>query len=243
MSVSWSAAAGTDVGKLREANEDAFRIDQEAGIFVVADGMGGHAAGEIASGLAADAALETLQNPPSPIPDVEGCMREAFREAFRRIAAYSKENPDTAGMGTTLTVGVLSPGGRLHIGHIGDSRLYRLAGGTLRQLTHDHSWVQQEVDAGRIAAASARSHPLAHVLTRVLTASDSPDPDVLTASVQSGDLLLFCSDGLYNMVDPPLLLDILLAGEEPASTVERLIDAANDRGGADNITTLVVRIQ
>src|SRR5687768_4292928 len=141
------------------------RMDDARGIFVVADGMGGHAAGEIASRLAADAVLETLRGGATDgVPDSE-TMEGAYHRAYERIVSCCNDDPTTRGMGTTLTTLVLDRTGRALIGHIGDSRVYRLSNRTLEQLTNDHTWVQGEIDAGRLPLEAATTHPLAHILS------------------------------------------------------------------------------
>ncbi|HUE95179.1 MAG TPA: protein phosphatase 2C domain-containing protein [Longimicrobiaceae bacterium] len=241
MTIGWVAAGASHVGRVRKGNEDTFRADAEAGIFVVADGMGGHAAGETASRLAADAARQALIDRSSS-DSADARLRHAFEAAHRRIVECCEGDPDTAGMGTTLTAAVLQRDGSLHIGHIGDSRMYHLRGELLRQLTHDHTWVQRELDGGRLKPEDARLHPLSHILSRVLS-SDEPDtPDVSTATVQPGDLLLLCTDGLHNLLDAQALLAVLMQPTDPADTCKRLIAAANRGGGHDNVTAIVVRI-
>jgi PPM family protein phosphatase len=245
VTIRWEAAGATHVGRVRRDNEDTFRIDEPRGIFLVADGMGGHAAGEIASELAADSVLEVLRGAGDPDVEgegVEGCLKRAFDAAHRRIVECCSSDPKTAGMGTTLTAAVLDSAGRVWIGHIGDSRLYHLSGGSLRQLTRDHTWVEQELEAGRISAEAAESHPFSHILTRVLTAEEPGDPDVGSYPIGAGDALLLCSDGLHNMLQGQSLLDILLAEQPTPEVVRRLIQAANRRGGRDNITVIVIRI-
>jgi PPM family protein phosphatase len=243
VTIRWNAAGGTDVGRVREGNEDSFRLVSERGIFLVADGMGGHAAGEVASAVAADAVLEVLASTPATgDADPSREMPRAFAEARRRMVERRHADPALSGMGTTLTVSVLQPDGTIHIGHIGDSRLYHLHRGSLSLLTHDHTWTQQEVDAGRIPAEAARNHPFAHVLTRVLAVEEPAEPDVQAAVVSAGDTLLLCSDGLHNMIDGRGILEILAMGGQPADLVRLLIDTANRRGGSDNITAIVVQI-
>jgi PPM family protein phosphatase len=236
----WQAVGGTHVGRRRKGNEDAFRVDTERGIFIVADGMGGHAAGEIASRIAADTALELLTAAMDEGRPVDDALRATFEEAQRRITTCCTDEPATKGMGTTLTTAVVSPVGVVTIGHIGDSRAYVYSKGAVTQLTIDHSWVQQEVDAGRLTLEASRSHPLSHILTRVLSSSDLARPDLVTSQLQPGDLLLLCSDGLYNMVDPASLLGFLQLDLAPAALVDQLIAAANKKGGADNITLIAV---
>ena len=146
-------------------------------------------------------------------------------------------------MGTTLTACVVDPAGVCRVGHIGDSRLYLLRQGELRQVTTDHTWVQREVDAGRLSAADALSHPLSHIVTRVLSDDLSPEPDVLRLDVRPDDLLLVCSDGLYNMVPDPLLAGLLASQEPLPAVVGSLLDAANAAGGLDNVTAVVARLR
>lgn len=237
----WEAVGGTHVGRKRKSNEDAFRVDSERGIFVVADGMGGHAAGEIASQIAADTALELLVGAVDDGRPAADSLHGVFEEAHRRISTCCTDEPATKGMGTTLTAAVLATSGAVTIGHIGDSRAYIYSGSGLTQLTVDHSWVQQEVDAGRLSPEASRTHPLSHILTRVLSSTDIPRPDLFTAQLRPGDLLLLCSDGLYNMVDPATLLGLLQLDLSPITLVDKLIVTANKNGGADNITVIVVR--
>lgn len=240
MTIAWAAAGATHVGRVRKGNEDSFRLDEPRGIFLVADGMGGHAAGEIASRLAADAAFDVLRRARHPYS--EEAILAAFEAAQRRIVECCAGDPQTAGMGTTLTVGVLDPEGTLHAGHVGDSRIYLQSGELLRQISHDHTWVQREVDGGRLKIEESKLHPLSHILTRVLTSEEPESPDVFTTSVKPGDILLLCTDGLHNLVDGPGLLDALLRHSDPAEAVDRLIRGANKAGGHDNVTAIVVRI-
>jgi serine/threonine protein phosphatase PrpC len=240
--IGWESAGGTHIGRVRKANEDSFRIDEGHGLFLVADGMGGHAAGEVASTLAADAALEILKAASLRPEEVEDTMVAAFLEAQRKIVECCAGDPRTEGMGTTLTVAKLHPAGSVHIGHLGDSRLYRRREAELTQLTQDHTWVQREVEEGRLLARAARSHPFSHILTRVLTAADAADPDVFSLSVVPGDDLLICSDGLYNLVSDRAILEILSEASSAGDAVDQLIKAANRKGGNDNITAVSVRI-
>lgn len=246
MRVAWHAAGGTDVGRLRSGNEDALRADAERGVFLVADGMGGHAAGEVASDLAAETVAGLLCRACDAGVRGEGIL-EAFRRAVlaahERIVAYSAEQPGARGLGTTLTACAVDPAGECRIAHVGDSRLYRLRAGELRQLTHDHTWVQREIDAGRLSPSAARRHPLSHILTRVLTDDPgAPEVDLLTESVLPGDLLVLMTDGLYNMLDDPSVAGLVSGPLPLRERVDALIDAANRAGGADNITVILVEI-
>lgn len=246
MRIAWEAAGGTDVGLLREGNEDAFRMDPDRGIFLVADGMGGHAAGEIASALAADAVAGSLAEAYDAgvgVEEIPEALQRAVHAAHGDILAYCAQHRAARGMGTTLTACVVTPDGACRIAHVGDSRLYRLRDRTLEQLTHDHTWVQREVDAGRLSPAAARRHSLSHILTRVLT--DDPAPpeiDLPVRSVAPGDLLLLMTDGLYNMLDDGAIAEIVSLAIPLPARVQALIDAANGAGGADNITAVLVHM-
>lgn len=239
MTIDWEAAGKTHRGRVRKTNEDAIRLDDERGIFIVADGMGGHAAGEVASALASDASLELLSSA-SPLGPEN--LREAFALSHERIVDCTNDDKQVAGMGTTLTLAVLQEDGTTQVGHIGDSRLYLLTGEVLRQVSRDHTWVQREVDAGRVSADNARTHPLSHILTRVLSADEPPTPDVFSVRVVPGDVLLLCSDGLHNTVEAYAILEILIERDSSVTEMaEKLIQAANEAGGADNISAIVVR--
>lgn len=245
MRIAWDVAGGSDVGRLRKGNEDTLRIDAERGIFLVADGMGGHAAGEIASDLAArvmEDALVAAVDAGVGAESLQETLRVAFHDAYAAIVSRCRDSPHTRGMGTTLTVCLLEPSGLARVGHIGDSRLYRLRAGVLDQITHDHTWVQREVDAGRLSADAARTHPLSHIVTRVLSEDIEPEMDLLAASLAPGDLLLLATDGLYNMV-PDAAIAETLAGDRPLPELTNtLIDAANAAGGVDNVTVVLIRI-
>jgi PPM family protein phosphatase len=244
--VAWHAAGGTDVGRLRSGNEDALRADAERGLFLVADGMGGHAAGEVASALVAETVASLLRDACEAGIGGEGILEEfrrAVLAAHGRIGAYSAERPAARGMGTTLTACAIDPAGACRIAHIGDSRLYRMRAGELRQLTHDHTWVQREVDTGRLSPAAARRHPLSHILTRVLTDDAAePEVDLLEEPIAPGDLLVLMTDGLYNMLDDPTIAGILSRDLPLRERIDALIEEANRAGGADNITAIVVEI-
>ncbi|HEX8317379.1 PP2C family serine/threonine-protein phosphatase [Longimicrobium sp.] len=246
MKLAWKAAGGTDVGRMRRGNEDTFVVDSERGLFLVADGMGGHAAGEIASALAAEAvggALREGIDRGLQADELAQVMVESFGAADRAIGEHVEAHPATHGMGTTTTACVLCTDGTYRIGHVGDSRAYLLRGDALAQVTKDHTWVQREVDEGRLTPAGARRHRLSHILTRALgTGPFDVPPDLLGGELRPGDLLMLCSDGLTGMLSDRQLGRILSIPSTPEEHVERLIRAANARGGRDNITAVVVEI-
>ncbi|HEX8695775.1 MAG TPA: protein phosphatase 2C domain-containing protein [Longimicrobium sp.] len=243
MRLSWEAAGATHVGLVRAGNEDAFLIDAPRGVFLVADGMGGHAAGEVASAIAVEAVGTALREGVDRglrADDLARAMEESFRLANEAILAYSAENPATTGMGTTATALVVCDDGTFRLGHIGDSRMYVLRDGRLFQVTRDHTWVQQEVEAGRLSERGSRRHRLSHVLTRALGA-DLDQPDVYAGTFLPGDVVLLATDGLTGMLGDKSLRRILSRPDPLADRVALLIDGANVRGGRDNITVVLVR--
>lgn len=246
MSITWQAAGGTNTGRRRSGNEDAFRTDPARGIFLVADGMGGHAAGEVASALTAETVASTVAQ--ACDAGVSGdeilhTLQQAVFTSHERIVRYSMQRPSARGMGTTLTACAIDPAGVCRIAHIGDSRLYRMRQGHFQQVTHDHTWVQREIDAGRLAPDAAQRHPLSHILTRVLTDDEEqPEVDVFSESVLAGDLLLLMTDGLYNMVEDAAMAQIISTDADLPAKIDALITAANRAGGADNITAVLIQI-
>jgi len=236
--------ARTDVGMVRSGNEDNFfaEADTTRGVFVVADGMGGHAAGEVASEMAVQIVARTLL----PLQSVktagaEDLVAQSLKDANRAIYERMLAEVDKQGMGTTASVLVLSDEGYL-IGQIGDSRIYLLRDGALVQITKDHSYVQEQVDAGLLTPEQARYHPYSNVITRCVGASDEVEADVYSGAVRPGDSFLVASDGLTGMVDDRRLQQLLLARSGPGRIVDALIAEANNRGGLDNITAIVVQV-
>jgi protein phosphatase len=243
--VTWEVAGATDVGRVRSHNEDSFLVDAQRGVFLVADGMGGHAAGEIASAIASEAVGAALRQGVDGglgADDLGVVMRECIHQAHRSILNYSATKPETRGMGTTMTALVVCDDGAFRVGHIGDSRCYVLRDGELQQLSRDHTWVQREVDEGRLTTVGARRHRLAHVLTRALGVDSLDDPDVYAGTLLPGDLVLLGSDGLSGMLTDRLLRRILVREAPLHELVADLIVGANERGGRDNITAVIVKV-
>ena len=239
-----SVAAGTDVGRIRAGNEDSLYADadQERGLFIVADGMGGHAAGEVASEMAVQiVAKEMASARDLGGTEVLETLAEALRQANRAIYERTIVEADKQGMGTTASC-LLLGAGRWMIGHIGDSRVYLLRDGVFRQLTKDHSYVQEQVDAGFLTPEQARYHPYSNVITRCVGANAAVEPDVLYGDLQNGDLFLVASDGLTGMVEDPQLRKIMETRGSPGRMVDAMISDANRRGGLDNITAIVVQV-
>lgn len=239
-----TVAARSDVGMIRSGNEDAFfaHATREKGVFIVADGMGGHAAGEVASEMAVQIVSRELQE----LNDVYGegarsRIAESLRIANRAIYDRTIQESDKQGMGTTASVLVVG-GSRYLIGQVGDSRVYLLRDGALRQLTKDHSYVQEQVDAGFLTPEQARYHPYSNVITRCVGASDVVEPDTYSGELRNGDVFLVASDGLTGMVDDRRLQQLLLSRASAGRVVDALIAEANYRGGLDNITAVVVQV-
>jgi len=227
---------------IRSGNEDnyAVRANGDHGLFVVADGMGGHAAGEVASEMA----VQTLERELSVVGDLDdhaaaGRVSDALKLANRTIHDRTITEVDKQGMGTTASV-LLVSGNRYMIGQVGDSRVYLLRDGALHQLTKDHSYVQEQVDAGFLTPEQARYHPYSNVITRCVGASPDVQPDIYQGEARLGDIFLVASDGLTGMVDDRRLQTLLMSRTEPERKVHTLIAEANGRGGLDNITAIVV---
>lgn len=230
------SAAASDVGRVRKANEDSYHL--RVPLFVVADGMGGAQAGEVASGLAVEAFKTPLDE--SAAPEVR--MADAVLAANRAIHEKSISSEEFHGMGTTLT-SLLIHDDQLTIAHVGDSRAYRLRGGELVRLTRDHSLVGEMVRRGAITEAEAEVHPQRSILTRALGPEDSVEVDTLSHPVKSGDVYLICSDGLTGMVSEATIAAEMGAGKPMDQVADALIRAANENGGVDNITVVAFRVE
>jgi protein phosphatase len=226
--------AATDVGQVREGNEDGYLIDEAMGLVALADGMGGHLGGEVASATALEAlrAGVTSGNP----------LRESIEEANRAVYAKSLTDPSLHGMGTTLTAGTLVSGGTLLIGHVGDSRAYLFRDGELRRLTTDHSHVEELVRDGKITEDEAAVHPMRSVITRALGIDERVDVDVYPVELAPGDLVVLCSDGLTDMVHEDAIASELRRESDAKRAATRLVDTANRAGGVDNITVVVIAV-
>jgi protein phosphatase len=227
----------SDTGRQRNANEDSFFV--RAPIFVVADGMGGAQAGEVASKAAADAFDVDLPDGPP-----EQVLRETILKANRSIHELAREDPSRAGMGTTLTAAIVSAEREeVAIGHVGDSRAYRLRGGRLEQLTRDHSLVEEMRRKGQLTDAQAEDHPQRSIITRALGPEPEVEPDVHSVSAAPGDVFLICSDGLTTMLGEAQIGKLLARATSMSAAVRALVDEANRAGGRDNITVLAFRLE
>ena len=253
--VTFSSAVLTDPGLRREGNEDAFCIREDLGLYLVADGKGGHEAGEVASRLAAEV-VETFLNdtkgadvnttwpfPYDPALTLDGNrLKAAFRLANRRLAAAMEQNEALRGMATTA-VAVLAAKGDPVVAHVGDSRIYLLRAGRLRQVTEDHSWVSEQVRAGVLSETDARRHPWRNVVTRALSGGEDPEVDVAVLDdLEVGDRLLLCSDGLSGVVPPDRIAEILAEPGDLPAACKALVNAANAAGGPDNITVAMLKV-
>jgi serine/threonine protein phosphatase PrpC len=235
--MSLTVGSCTHVGRVRSGNEDA--LIAEGGVYVVADGMGGHAAGEIASGIVVETFRELVGR--GDIHPEE--VRERLEVANRRIRAAVIEDSSRAGMGTTASGVVrVHTGGTAHwaVVNIGDSRVYRAIGSTLRRVTVDHSEVQELQDAGLITAEEARTHPLRNVVTRSLGGHDLPKVDLWVIPPAAGERYLICSDGLTNELTDDHLMDVLSSGDDPQVIADELVERALASGGRDNISVIVL---
>ncbi|MDO5300677.1 MAG: Stp1/IreP family PP2C-type Ser/Thr phosphatase [Clostridia bacterium] len=231
-----AATLRTHVGKVRKQNEDAAWYDEKRAVFAVADGMGGHQAGEVASAMAIDAVKAMVGAHDVPSISV---MREAVLSAHETILEHAETHAECAGMGTTLSV-MWRRDGYMYIAHVGDSRIYRLRGGVLTQITQDHSLVEELVRNGLITRQEARVHPRRNIITRALGTQGENTPDLLAADARRGDVWLLCTDGLSTMVEDKDIERVLdRSGLEKAA--DQLLRMALKAGGRDNVTLILYR--
>ena len=231
------SAGRTDPGRVRRRNEDSFVLDPP--MFAVADGMGGAQAGEVASRLAA-AAFREYHDADQLAPDER--VQAIIQEANRRIYERARTDSDVSGMGTTVTAALLL-GGKVTLGHVGDSRAYRIRDGELEQLTDDHSLVGDLMRSGRLTAEEAEAHPQRSVITRALGTDPEVDIDTTAVDARPADLFLLCSDGLTTMVADEDILGILAAAPTLDDAARELVRAANTGGGEDNVTVVLFRVE
>ena len=248
-------AVSSDPGLRRSSNEDSYCTRSDLGLYVVADGMGGHVAGEVASRVAVEAIEIFIQEtagadknrtwpfPFEPALSLEANrLKAAFRLANRRIASTIADSHDLRGMATTASSLLTGPDGAC-VAHVGDSRVYVLRGGHLQQITNDHSWVEEQVRAGTMTATAARQHPWRNVVTRALSGGEDPEVDVTQVQPVQSERYLLCSDGLFSVVPDEQIATLLGTPGVPLEDVcQKLIDAANAAGGPDNITALVLEV-
>ncbi len=250
---SLQSASLTDPGRVRDHNEDCIESRPEIGLYVLADGMGGYNAGEVASGMATSLISDGLQDAWNPKDaermgrdeakaTTERLIREQIARANSAIFTTSQNNPECAGMGTTLVVTLLFDN-FMTVAHIGDSRLYRLRGETMEQVTRDHSLLQEQLDSGLITPEEAKLSQNKNLVTRALGIDPTVDPELHVYETQVDDTYLLCSDGLSDMVeDEEIRLTLITLKSNPNLTVQQLVQAANDNGGRDNISAMLIRV-
>jgi protein phosphatase len=250
---SLQSASLTDPGRVRDHNEDCIESRPEIGLYVLADGMGGYNAGEVASGMATSLIADGLQETWSAAEVVrmsrdeakaasERMLREQINRANSAIFTTSQNNPECAGMGTTLVV-CLYHDNFMTVAHIGDSRLYRLRGDTMEQVTRDHSLLQEQLDSGLITPEEAKLSQNKNLVTRALGIDPTVEPEIHVYETQKDDIFLLCSDGLSDMVeDEEIRLTLITLRQNPSLTVQQLVQAANDNGGRDNISAMLIRV-
>ncbi len=232
----------TDVGLVRTNNEDTFIVNRGAGYCLVADGMGGAAAGEKASRIFAQTAEKIFtNNPPADEKEIIECVQATFRQANDRILAHVAKYPEHQGMGCTAELLAFTGSGFV-IGHMGDSRTYRYRQGALKQLTKDHSLVQDQIDQGLITEEQARTHSMRNVILRAVGVRPSPALDTLRGPVYQGDVFLLCSDGLTDMIDDEEIDHVLALQGDLGLKTEHLVDLAKKAGGKDNVTVVLAEI-
>ncbi|MGA7613993.1 MAG: Stp1/IreP family PP2C-type Ser/Thr phosphatase [Thermoanaerobaculia bacterium] len=241
----------TDVGRQRQHNEDAFLIDTEANLYLVADGMGGHAAGEIASRIAVDTIAEFIDHTEEDDGTWPHAYDEHYKRSTNRLTAALKmantrvldamrKDSRLRGMGTTVVASLIE-GDVISVAHVGDSRAYLVRGGQLRRITNDHSWVFEQVQAGMMTETEAERHPLRNVITRALGGALTVVPDASEITCEAGDSYLLCSDGLTGMVPEESIFRIVTESEDVEEACRTLVATANERGGYDNVTAILIR--
>ena len=254
------SAGLSDVGLRRKSNEDSFAISDDQTLLILADGMGGHAAGEVASRLAVESIERHISgSDPRKEPTVPASFRSpsgdeaglppparrvlnAIRLANQEIVRSVRKDSSMRGMGTTVVIALMH-GSRAFIGSVGDSRAYLVRDGNLRQLTSDHTLVNEQVRAGALSTQEARRHPARNILTRAVGSQEDVEPDLVEQDLRPGDILLLCSDGLTTMVeDADILKTVLAHADDPKTACRALIDLANERGGDDNVTVVLARL-
>jgi len=248
-----SVASRSDVGRVRDNNEDAFLVDQELGLYIVCDGMGGHNAGEVASKMACEVLRREVASShkvrdrykqsgkPSDIKAVVKAVEAAISTACKEIYKRASKNPEQSGMGTTCSMVLLTGHGKAILGHVGDSRLFVLRGGTVHQLSEDHTFVNELVKRGALTRAQAKDHPQGNVLSRALGVQPSVSIDTMIFDIDAADTYLLCSDGLYNYFPESFELTEGMQTPDLEAGLSLMIDKALERGGHDNTTGIVFR--
>ena len=241
-------AAGTDKGLVRDTNEDSCNIipgDREVPyVFIVADGMGGHNCGEIASNMAVEYISEYFTKNSVSFLDAGDCgstLKNLVEAANREVWRKSLESPETNGMGTTLTMAVIVDN-TVTVAHVGDSRLYLIRSGNMRKVTDDHSYIEELVRKGSLTKEEAENHPGKNIITRAIGSSPELEVDILSLTMEANDIMILCTDGLTNMLCENEICETA-GGAEPEAACEQLIEAANKHGGEDNVTVIIIKCE
>jgi PPM family protein phosphatase len=245
------ACGMTHVGRQRQHNEDSYLVEDQAKLFLVADGMGGHAAGEIASRIAVDSISEFILH----TKEDDGTWPHAYDENYKRstnrlmaavrmantrVLEAMRKDARLRGMGTTVVAAMVDDN-MMSVAHVGDSRAYLIRDNQLSRITNDHSWVFEQVQAGMLTEAEAEKHPLRNVITRALGGALQVVPDASEIESRPGDVYLLCSDGLTGMVPEEEILKLVTENDDLKVACQKLIEAANERGGLDNVTAILVK--
>jgi PPM family protein phosphatase len=230
----------TDVGCKRTNNEDSFGLDLDAGIFAVCDGMGGMAAGELASGTAVKELVEEFCREDAAALPLEQRLRRAILHANQQVFGLAQSSEELRGMGTTLVAACVE-GRRILIGNVGDSRAYFLRGGVCAQITNDHSFVAEQVRSGTMNLEEAGASPFQSLITRAIGIAESVEPDIFTGSLEPGDILLLTSDGLTRYADAKAIATVILTSANLKGASQALIDLAKEHGAVDNVTCVLVQ--
>lgn len=242
-----TVGAASDIGRARERNEDSYMIMHSRtnlpNVFAVADGMGGHSSGETASKLAIDHVKEYIKANPSSFineSDISESLTTMMKNTNKLVIECSETSDEWRGMGTTLTVSIIS-GNKLYIGHVGDSRVYIISGDEMTKVTVDHSYIEELVITGKITREQARNHPERNIITRAIGGVSDVIADTYVYDLKHGDYVIMCTDGLTNEVDESVILETINSCDTPQNACDKLIKKANDNGGKDNITVIVMR--
>ena len=236
----YSAYGNTHVGNVRDHNEDAYHVDHEGGFFVVSDGMGGRRAGEIASAITRDEVVQFFKE--SKGQKIDTRLREAFLTANKKVRLYAEENQEARGLGCTC-VTLAFDDNDFYLAHVGDSRIYLFRKGKLKQLTRDHSYVEELFMRGLISEEEKANHPYKNSITRYIGGNDKLEVDIISGPVLNDDIFLLCSDGLSGEVEDEQIEKVLSNGEKVEEMVDSLISSALKNGGHDNVTTVLIRVE
>ena len=238
----YSAYGNTHVGKVRDHNEDSFFVSDEGGFFIVADGMGGLAAGEVASKIAKDTIAKALKKNGESVAPYDRVLRDAFEAANARVREALVENPSARGMGSTCVV-LAFRDSDFYIAYVGDSRIYLFRNGHLKQITRDHSYVEELFLRGLISAEEKVDHPYKSSITRYIGHADKIEVDITSGPLANDDIFLLCSDGLSGEVADNIIEEVLKSSVEMKDGVEKLITLALEHGGNDNISVVAVKVE